>query len=62
MFLVVLSSFGGYGFFIACLRLQGVTLTSVLFYLTPPTTMLWVALQLGDRVSSAGVIGGVPSL
>ncbi|MFC3103475.1 DMT family transporter [Salinisphaera aquimarina] len=59
VFLVVLSSFGGYGFFIACLRLQGVTLTSMLFYLTPPATMLWAAVQLGDGVSTSGIVGGL---
>ncbi|RKQ97003.1 EamA-like transporter family protein [Kushneria sinocarnis] len=58
LFLVVLSSFGGYGFFIASLRLQGVTATSVMFYLTPPCTMLWAALQLGERISTAGWLGG----
>ena len=59
VFLVVLSSFGGYGFFIASLKLQGVNLTSVLFYLTPPTTMLWAAWQLGDRVPASGLAGGL---
>ncbi|WP_280564677.1 DMT family transporter [Chromohalobacter sp. 48-RD10] len=58
LFLVVLSSFGGYGFFIASLRLQGVTPTSILFYLTPPCTMLWAALQLGERITTAGWLGG----
>ncbi|MGN8198080.1 DMT family transporter [Salinisphaera sp. RV14] len=58
LFLVVLSSFGGYGFFIACLRLQGVTPTSVLFYLTPPATMIWAKLQLGDCISVSEIAGG----
>ena len=57
-FLVVLSSFGGYGFYIACLRQRGVTYTAVMFYLTPPCTMLWAALQFGDGVDTAGWIGG----
>lgn len=56
--LVVLSSFGGYGFFIASLRLQGVNRTSILFYLTPPVTMVWAGLQFGETVPPSGWVGG----
>ncbi|MES1928364.1 hypothetical protein SADO_03875 [Salinisphaera dokdonensis CL-ES53] len=59
VFLVVLSSLGGYGFFNASLRLRGVTYTSLMFYLTPPTTALWAALQFGDRVGPSGWAGAV---
>lgn len=46
--LIVLSSFGGYGFFVASLRRMGVTRTSTLIYLTPPVTLVWAGLMFGD--------------
>uniref|UniRef100_UPI0013D2E1BB DMT family transporter n=1 Tax=Arhodomonas sp. KWT TaxID=2679915 RepID=UPI0013D2E1BB len=59
VWLVVLSSFGGYGFFIASLRCHGASLTAVLFYLTPPVTMVWTVLQFGDPVRPREWLGGV---
>ena len=52
---VVLSSFGGYGTYLYVSRTQGATRASTLLYLTPPTTMLWAAVMFGDRVPPAGL-------
>lgn len=54
---VLLSSFGGYGAYLYVSRTQGATRASTLLYLTPPTTMLWAALMFGDRVTTAGLAG-----
>lgn len=54
---VLLSSFGGYGAYLYVSRTQGATRASTLLYLTPPTTMLWAALMFGDRVPPAGLAG-----
>jgi hypothetical protein len=45
---VVLSSFGGYGAYLLVLRRSGATRASTLLYLTPPTTMVWAFLMFGD--------------
>jgi drug/metabolite transporter (DMT)-like permease len=45
---VVLSSFGGYGTYLVVLRRSGATRVSALLYLTPPTTMLWTFLMFGE--------------
>ncbi|PMR75696.1 DMT family transporter [Billgrantia endophytica] len=55
--LVVLSSLGGYGFFVASLRRFGVTPTSALVYLTPAVTLLWAAAMFGERPSIQGIVG-----
>lgn len=55
--LIVLSSIGGYGFFVASLRRFGVTLTSTLIYLTPAVTLLWAAAMFGERPSPQGIVG-----
>jgi drug/metabolite transporter (DMT)-like permease len=54
---VVLSSFGGYGAYLYVSRAHGATRASTWLYLTPPTTMLWAALMFGDRVHAAGLAG-----
>ncbi len=54
---VLLSSFGGYGSYLYVSRTQGATKASTLLYLTPPTTMVWAALMFGDRVPPAGLAG-----
>lgn len=54
---VLFSSFGGYGAYLYVSRTQGATRASTLLYLTPPTTMLWAALMFGDRVPLAGLAG-----
>ncbi|OLO05735.1 DMT family transporter [Salinicola socius] len=50
--LVVLSSFGGYGFLTACLRRVGVTAVSSAIYLTPPVTLLWTAWMFDERIDT----------
>ena len=45
---VVLSSFGGYGAYLLVLRRSGAVRVSTLLYLTPPTTMLWSFLMFGE--------------
>jgi len=45
---VVLSSFGGYGVYLLVLRRSGATRASTVLYLTPPTTMVWAFLMFGD--------------
>jgi drug/metabolite transporter (DMT)-like permease len=55
--LVVLSSFGGYGAYLYVARRDGATRASTWLYLTPPTTMLWAGLMFGDSVGVLGVAG-----
>lgn len=55
--LVILSSLGGYGFFVASLRRLGVTLTSTLVYLTPAVTLLWAAAMFQERPGLNGIVG-----
>ncbi|MBB0970201.1 DMT family transporter, partial [Dietzia aerolata] len=47
LWLVFLSTLGGYALFQYVTRTRGATVASVLLYLTPPTTMLWVWLMFG---------------
>lgn len=54
--LVVLSTFGGYGLYWIILRRHGVAYVSSLIYLTAPATMIWGWLMFGDQVSA--VSGG----
>ncbi|WP_110669442.1 DMT family transporter [Salinicola halophilus] len=56
--LVVLSSFGGYGFFTACLRRVGLTTVSSAIFLTPPVTLLWAMWMFGEPVAMLQ-IGGI---
>ncbi len=55
--LIVLSSLGGYGFFVASLRRLGVTTTSTLVYLTPPVTLIWAAFMFGETPGLNGILG-----
>ncbi len=55
--LVVLSSLGGYGFFVASLRRLGVTRTSALVHLTPAVTLVWAAAMFGERLGPVGLTG-----
>ena len=57
VWVVFLSSFGGYGAYLLVLRRSGATRVSTLLYLTPPTTMLWAWAMFGDRVTWLGVLG-----
>ncbi|WP_245694564.1 DMT family transporter [Streptomyces abyssalis] len=54
---VVLSTFGGYGFYWLSLRRSGVTRTSALIYLTPPTTVVWAYAMFGERPGLFAVAG-----
>jgi drug/metabolite transporter (DMT)-like permease len=55
---VVLSSFGGYGAYLLVLRRSGAVRVSTLLYLTPPTTMLWAFVMFGE-VPGPLVVPGV---
>lgn len=57
MWLVFLSTLGGYALFVFVTRTRGATVASVLLYLTPPTTMLWVWLMFGVPVTLLAVAG-----
>lgn len=54
---VVLSGFGGYGFYFFVLRQRGPTRVSTLLYLTPPTTTLWALLMFGQPVTVVTLVG-----
>ncbi|UJW34305.1 DMT family transporter [Saccharothrix sp. AJ9571] len=55
--LVLLSTFGGYGFYWLNLRRSSVTSVSSLLYLTPPTTMLAAFLFFGETLDVRGLLG-----
>jgi drug/metabolite transporter (DMT)-like permease len=57
LWLVVLSSLGGYVLYVTVTRSHGATFVSTLLYLTPPTTMLWVWLIFGVPFTALGVVG-----
>ena len=60
LWVVVLSTFGGYGCYLLTLRAFGATGASTLLFLTPPTTMLWALLMFGEPVgwtTAAGLAG-----
>ena len=49
LWVVGLSTFGGYGSYLLVLRRSGATRVSTLLFLTPPTTALWAFLMFGTR-------------
>lgn len=57
LWVVVLSTFGGYGCYLLTLRALGATGVSTLLFLTPPTTMVWALLMFGDPISWTTVVG-----
>lgn len=57
LWLVVLSSLGGYVLYVTVTRSHGATFVSTMLYLTPPTTMLWVWLVFGVPITPLGVVG-----
>jgi drug/metabolite transporter (DMT)-like permease len=57
VWVVVLSTFGGYGCYLLTLRSLGATGASTLLFLTPPTTMVWALLMFGDPISWTTVVG-----
>lgn len=54
---VVLSTFGGYGCYLLTLRRLGATGVSTLLYLTPPTTMVWAYLMFDERIGWLSLAG-----
>ena len=54
---VVLSTFGGYGLYLTVLRRSGAAEVSTWLYLTPPATMLWAAVAFGDRPGPLAIAG-----
>lgn len=56
---VLLSSFGGYGSYLLVLRRTGALRASTLLYLTPPATMLWAFGMFGEVPGLLTVPGGV---
>ncbi|QTI88404.1 DMT family transporter [Streptomyces sp. AgN23] len=54
---VLLSTVGGYGFYWLSLRRNGVTGTSALIYLTPPTTLVWAYAMFGDAPGWTALAG-----
>ncbi|WP_344420245.1 DMT family transporter [Amycolatopsis minnesotensis] len=54
---VVLSTFGGYGFYWLSIARGSVTKTSSLLYLTPPTTMIAGYLLFGERPTTLSLLG-----
>ncbi|MFC5237326.1 DMT family transporter [Pseudonocardia zijingensis] len=54
---VVLSTFGGYGTYLLVLRRSGAVRVSTLLYLTPPTTMVWAFVMFGEVPGPLAVPG-----
>lgn len=59
---VVFSTFGGYGCYWLVLRRSSVTTVSGLLYLTPPTTMILAWLMFADTITLRGLLGLVVCL
>jgi len=57
VWVVVLSTFGGYGCYLLALRRFGATGASTLLYLTPPTTMLWAWAMFDEGVGVLSLVG-----
>lgn len=57
IWLVVLSTGGGYGFYLLNLRLSGATRISSLMYLVPPATMVWAWLMFGETIGVLALAG-----
>ncbi|MGH3503222.1 MAG: DMT family transporter [Nocardioidaceae bacterium] len=54
---VLLSTFGGYGLYLTVLRHQGATRVSTLLYLTPPSTTVWAFVMFGTAPTALAVVG-----
>jgi len=54
---VLLSTVGGYGFYWLSMRRSGVTRTSALMYLTPPTTSVWAYAMFGEAPGALALAG-----
>lgn len=60
--LVVLSTFGGYGLYWVILRRSGVTKVNTLMFLMAPVTAVWGALMFGEPFGSQTALGLVVGL
>jgi len=54
---IVLSTFGGYGLYWINLHRHSITRVSSLIYLTPPTTLLWALVMFNQPISIATIAG-----
>ena len=52
-----MSTLFGYVLYVFVTRTRGATVASVLLYLTPPTTMVWVWLMFGVPITLLAVVG-----
>ena len=59
LWVVGLSTFGGYGSYLMVLRRSGATRVSTLLFLTPPTTALWAFLMFGEHPGLLALPGAV---
>ena len=57
VWLLVLSTAGGYGAYLLVLRRGGATRVSSLLYLTPPTTTVWAWAMFGESIGLRTAIG-----
>ncbi|GAA1532450.1 DMT family transporter [Kribbella lupini] len=57
VWLVVLSTAGGWGLYLVNLRLSGATRVSSLLYLVPPTTMVLAYLMFNETIGPLAVLG-----
>ncbi len=57
LWLVGLSTFGGYGFYWLNVGMSSVSRVSSLLYLTPPTTMVWTFAMFGEEIGALAVPG-----
>ncbi|MGU9850657.1 DMT family transporter [Pseudomonas koreensis] len=57
LWLVIFSTFGGYGFYWLCLQRFSMQRISCALFLTPPVTLLWAWLQFDDPLSVSALFG-----
>jgi len=57
LWLVIFSTFGGYGFYWLCLQRFSMQRISGALFLTPPVTLLWAWMQFGDPLSASALLG-----
>jgi drug/metabolite transporter (DMT)-like permease len=57
LWLVVFSTLGGYGFYWLCLQRFNMQSIGGALFLTPAVTMIWAAVQFGDPLSTAALVG-----
>ncbi|HEY6740182.1 MAG TPA: DMT family transporter [Actinopolymorphaceae bacterium] len=57
VWVVVLSTFGGYGSYLLAARLLGATGVSTLLFLTPPTTLLWAFAMFAEPIGWTTLTG-----